>query len=137
MMDEQYLIDLIKSKTSYTDVGYGTDTNIDITNITLTTPRIFVGTVGVKLQYPETFFADSYKEVENQELQVVSIQFICQRKDLTTVRSAIKFAYTGESPFEGDSNYSTLNFMEASLVAKTSTKVWWQEVIGLVMPRIS
>ena len=137
MMGEQYLIDLIKSKTSYTDVTLADESTVDLINTPLTTPRIMVGTIGVKLQYPETFFTDAYRGTENQELQVSSIQLICLRGDLVTVRQAIKDAYTGESPFTNDSNYSTLNFMEGNVVAKTGTKIWWQELIGLVMPRVS
>ena len=137
MMSEQYLIDLIKSKTPYTNVDFATDVGIDLVHTDATVPRIYVGTMGIKLQYPETFFADSYKEAENQELQVTSIQFICLRSDLPTVRANIKNAYSGESPFPDDSNYSTLAFMEASVIAKTGTKVWFQENIGLVMPRLS
>lgn len=137
MMREEYLIDLIKSKTTYTDVTVADDSAADLINTPLSTPRIMVATMGIKLQYPETFFTDAYKGTENQELQVSSIQFLCFRTDLPIVRQAIKDAYTGESPFPNDSNYSTLNFMEGNVVAKTGTKVWFQELIGLVMPRIS
>lgn len=137
MMTEEYLIDLIKTKTSYTDVSVADDSAADLINLPLSAPRIMVSTMGIKLQYPETFFTDAYKGTENQELQVSSIQFICFRTDLPTVRQAIKDAYTGESPFPLDSNYSSLNFMEGNVVAKTGTKVWFAELIGLVMPRIS
>ena len=137
MMSEQYLIDLIKQKTPYTNVDFADDVGIDLINTPVNVPRIFVGTMGIKLQYPETFFADAYKEAENQELQVTSIQFICKRTDLPTVRSNIKSAYFGESPFPDDSDYSSLVFMEGNVIAKTGTKVWYMETIGLVMPRLS
>jgi len=137
MMSEQYLIDLILAKTPYTNVALAEDIGIDLINTPVDVPRIFVGTMGIKLQFPETYFADAYKEAENQELQVTSIQFICKRSDLPTVRSNIKAAYFGESPFPDDSDYSSLAFMEASVIAKTGEKVWFQETIGLVMPRLS
>jgi len=137
MIEESWLVNLLKERTSYSNIVLADDVAIDLIHLSVDTPRIFVGTVGIKLQYPETFFADAYKELENQELQVFSVQFICKRSDLATVRNNIKIAYTGQSPFPLDSNYSSVAFMEASLVAKTSTKVWFQELLGVVMPRIS
>jgi len=136
MVSEQWFIDIIKENTPYKRVNFAEENNIDLLHDQNTTPRIFVGHRGIKLQYPETFFTDAYKGTDNQELLITEIQFICTRAELPTVRDNIKNAYTGKSPFPGDSSFSTINFMEASLVAKTTTKIYWSESVGLVMPRI-
>jgi len=137
MYAEQYLIDRIKEQTPYEDVQLAEDSAIDLIHQPLLAPRIFVGHLGIQLQFPEDRFANGYRELENQELLITAIQFICAREDLAEVRTNLKNAYTGYSPFEGDSNYSSLTFLEASMIGKTSTKSWWQELVGLVMPRIS
>ncbi len=137
MFPESYLIDQIKSSTVYTDVTLAEDSVVDLIHQPLIEPRIFVGHLGIKLQFPDGVWANGYRELENNEMLLTSIQWICSREDLPTVRTAIKKAYTGFSPYPNDGNFSSLVFMEASVVAKTSTKAWWQEIVGLVMPRIS
>lgn len=137
MYDELYLINQIKTSTGFTDVDYADETLIDLIHQELTAPRVFVGHLGIKLQQPENMYANGYNELENPEVLVTGIQFICQRSALAATRIAIKAAYTAFSPFPSDGDYSSLVFLEASTVAKTSTKIIWQELVGLVMPRVS
>lgn len=137
MFDESYLISRIKQKTGYQDVSYAEDSDINLIHLDVTSPRIYVGHLGIKLQHPENLYANGYTELDNPEVLVTAIQFLCARSDLAKVRTKIKNAYIGYSPFPDDANYSSLVFLEASMVAKTSTKVWWSELIGLVMPRVS
>jgi len=137
MFDESYLIDLIKNKTPYTDVDYADDISIDLIHIPLIEPMIRIGHLGIKRQFPQDVVADGYTELENREILHTSIQLLCKREDLVTVRKHIKFSYTGESPYPNDSNYSNLLFLEASVIAKTNDKIWWQEIIGIFMPQIA
>jgi len=137
MFDEIYLINLIKDNTTYTNVWYADDNNIDLVHIDLLEPRILVGHLGIKRQFPEDLEADGYHELQNQEILLTSIQLLCNRSDLSTVRTDIKKAYTGKSPYPTDGSYSNLVFMEASVIAKTGDKIWWQEILGLHMPQIA
>lgn len=137
MFDESYLIDVIKNNSPYSDVDYADDSTIHLPHIELITPKIFVGHLGIQLQNKEDTVADGYHEIENSEVLLTAIQVLCLRKELATVRTNIKKAYSGKSPFLDDSDYSSLVFMEASVVAKTSDKIWWQEIVGLIMPRVS
>jgi len=137
MYPEQYLIDLIKSKTVLTDVTLAEDASIDIIQEHLTSPRVFVGHLGIELEREEDSSVNSYAELENEERLLTSIQFICYRMDLPTVRKFIKDSYLGESPFPDDADYGTLAFHSAKVIAKTSNKIWWQEIVSFLMPRIS
>jgi len=135
--DEIELINVIIASTGYTNVGYAEETSAIDIHDNLLAPRIQVGHEGIKLRNSEDTFSNMYSEIENQELLVTAIQFQCLRKDLAVVRTAIKQAYQGFTPYPNDSDYSSLSFLEAKVVMKTSDKIWWQEVVGLVMPRIS
>jgi len=137
MFDESYLIDLIKDNTPYTDVDYADDVSIDLVHIPLIEPMIRVGHLGIMRQFPQDLNADGYTELDNQEVLHTAIQMLCLREDLATVRSTIKKAYTGKSPFPNDSNFSSLVFLEASVIAKTNNKIWWSEIIGLLMPQVA
>jgi len=137
VFDESYLIDLIKTNTEYTDVDYADDLSIDLIHVPLIEPMIRVGHLGIRRQFPEDTIADGYHELENQEVLHTSIQILCLREDLSKVRTNIKKAYIGKSPYPSDGNYSSLIFLEASVIAKTSDKIWWSEIIGLHMPQIA
>ena len=137
MYEETWLIQTLLDNTSYRDIKLATDTTIDLIHEDLAEPRIFVGHVGIKLEQPGDMRADGFHELENDEVLITTIQFLCKRSDLVTVRTSIKTAWSGKTPFPNDSDYGTLFFMEASVVAKTSNNVWWQELIGLATPRIS
>lgn len=136
MYDEQVLVDLIADKTGYS-VELADDRITDQVRLTEPGTKIYVGHLGIKLQHPQTMLADGYIEIENPEILLTAIQFVCSRTDFVTVRSDIKRAYSGFSPFPKDSDYSSLVFLEAKTIATTNNKIWWQEVIGLVMPRVS
>lgn len=137
MYNEQLLIDVVKAKTGYF-VELAEDRTIDLVNInTITSPRVYIGHIGVKPEHPNDFHVNGYNEYDNPSILLTSIQFVCERDSLTEVRSNIAEAYKNFTPFEGDSEYSSLIFMEAQAIAKTGTKIWWQEVVGLIFPRIS
>jgi hypothetical protein len=137
MYDESLLMNVIRTNTGYS-VEYAEDSTIDLINVnTVKTPRVYVGHIGIKLEYPQYVYANGYNELENPEILLTSIQFICERSSLAVVRTNIANAYKGFTPFAGDSDYSSLVFIEGNMVAKTGTKVWWQEVVGLIFPRIS
>jgi len=137
MFDEKVIIDIIKTNTPYKDVQYAEETSIDLIHQELAAPRVYVGHLGIKLQAPEDMQANGYNELDNQEILLTSILFICKRSELATVRNNIKAAYIKKSPYPDDSDYSSFMFLEASTVAKTSTKIIWQEIIGTLMPRVS
>jgi hypothetical protein len=118
-------------------VEYAEDTSTDLINIVSTTPRVYVGHVGIKLQYPNQLWSNGYNELDNPEILLTSIQYICDRINWHTVRSNIAAAYKGFTPFANDGDYSSMVFVEASVLAKTNTKVWGQELVGIIFPRFS
>ncbi|GEM_PF-5524462 len=136
-MSEQWLIDTLKSRTGYRDIRYAQDSQVDLLNSHNIDPIILVGHLGIQLQNPEDYIADGFHEIENSEILTTAIQFICRREILSEVRDKVKYGYSNQSPFGNDSNYSSLLFLRAEVVAKTNTKIWWSEVIGLIMPRVS
>jgi len=137
MYNEQLLIDVIKSKTSYI-VELAEDSTIELVNVnSVTTPRVYVGHLGIKPENPNNYHVNGYNEFENPSILLTSIQFICDRNQLAEVRTNIAEAYRNFTPFAGDSDYSSLIFMEAQAIAKTGNKMWWQEIVGLIFPRIS
>lgn len=139
MYKEEWLIDIIKNHTSpqYRDVNLAEETIADWVQLPLITPKIYVGHLGIKLQYPESIWADAYSEHDNQEMLITTIQVLCKRADYPEVRTNIKTAYTGKTPFPEDANYSNLAFVEHSVVAKTGNKLHFQEVVGLIMPQLA
>lgn len=139
MYNESWLIDIIKDNTSpqYQDVNLAEETAADWIHEELITPKITIGHLGIKLQFPESIWADAFSERDNQEMLLTAIQVMCLRKDYAEVRTNIKQAYSFKTPFPSDANYSNLAFVEHSVVAKTGAKVHFQEVVGLVFPQIA
>jgi hypothetical protein len=134
--NESVLVARLASETTYV-VSVSPGKQVDLINTTEALPRLYVGHLGIQLQDKGNLFANGYMELENQELLVSEINYVCLRDNWAETRSNIRKAYTGWSPFEGDSNYSSLTFIEAVCKAETNKKVWWSEVVGLVMPRVS
>ena len=135
MYEEAVLIAHLLKQTKYPDIALSEESDINLLD-DLDSPRIRVGHLGIKLEDSRDKRADGYHELENDEILLTSIQFICERKDLVTVRTRIKQGWTNFTPYIEDHNYGSLFFIEASVVGKTSTRIWWQEIIGLQMPRI-
>jgi hypothetical protein len=136
MYDESILISQIKTSTGYTNVDYSVETTIDMIETDATLPRILVGHLGIRPEHPNQQYSNGYSELENPEILHTAIQFICLRTQLTTVRNAIKIAYTKFSPIDNP-DYSSLIFLEANVIAKTNDKIWWQEIVGCIFPRIT
>jgi len=137
MYDEIVLIDRIASETGY-NVSYAEDTTIESSPVTGTAPKVYVGHIGIKVnQTTKDVYANGYNELENPSVLLTSIQFVCERAELTEVRTNIANAYKGFTPYTNDEDFSSLVFIEAHAIAKTGTKIWWQEIVGLIFPRIS
>lgn len=137
MYDESLLITHIASATGFI-VDYAEDSTIDtIDPNSVTTPRVYIGHIGIKPQSAQDTAINMYNGLENPSVLYTTIQFICERSSLVATRTAIAEAYAGFTPFVADSDYSSLFFVEGNMIVKTGTKVWWQEVVGLVFPRIS
>ncbi len=134
MYPEITLMNLIATATGYT-VKYAEDSAIDLLGTTGTV--VYVGHLGIKLQYPEQLWANGYNELENPEILYTTIQYVCNRTDWHTVRANIAAAYQGFTPFPNDSDYSSMVFVEANVIAKSNTRIWAQEITGLIFPRIS
>ncbi len=134
MYPEITLINLIATATGYT-TKYAEDSTIDLLGTTGTV--VYVGHLGIKLQYPENLWANGYNELENPEILYTTIQYTCNRTDWHTVRSNIAAAYKGFTPFPNDSDYSSMVFIEASVIAKSNSRIWAQELVGIIFPRIS
>jgi len=135
MYAESLLMDVIRTATGYT-VDYAEDSTIDLLGADTIT-KVYVGHLGIKLQYPNQLWADGYNELENPEILYTTIQYVCNRVNWHIVRSNIAAAYKGFTPFPNDSDYSSMVFVEASVIAKTNTKIWAQELVGIIFPRIS
>ena len=139
MFSEQWLVDLIIAETGYFEVELAEDTGMDQfeEEITLGNPRVTVGHLGIGLQKSQDFIFDTFHEIDNAEVLTTEIKFLCLREELPQVRAAIKTAYTGKSPYPADEGYGTIGFLGGKVVAKTNTKIVWQETVGFIMPRIS
>ena len=139
MYNESWLIGIIKNNTSpqYQDVELAEETMADWIHEGLLTPKITVGHLGIKLQFPESIWANSFSEHENQEMLLTAIQVMCLREDYVEVRSNIKKAYSFKTPFPDDANVSNIAFLEHSIVAKAGNKIHYQEVVGLIFPQIA
>lgn len=136
MLSEQTLIDRLIEETGY-NVSYSPGKQIDLINTNEILPRLYVGHLGIQLQHKEYLFSNGYVEYDNPEILLTEINYVCARGDWVDVRIAIRKAYTGYSPFPNDGNFSSMTFVDAVNKGETNNKVWWGEVIGLIMPRIS
>lgn len=136
MYNESVLIDLLASKTGYI-TSYSPGRQIDLISTNEELPRLYVGHLGIQLQHKDYLFSNGYAEYDNPEILLTEINYVCLRDNWADVRMNIRNAYTGFSPFPNDSDYSSLTFVEALSKGETNKKVWWSEVIGLIMPRIS
>ena len=137
MYDESLLIDRIALHTGYI-VDYAEDSTIDTLDpMSVTTPRVYIGHIGIKPQHAQDVAINMYNGLENPSILYTTIQFVCERAELVSTRTAIAEAYAGFTPFVNDSDFSSVFLVEGNMIVKTGTKVWWQEVVGLVFPRIS
>jgi len=137
MYDESLLIARIAQQTGFI-VDYAEDSTIDTLDpMSVTTPRVYIGHIGIKPQHANDTAINMYNGLENPSILYTTIQFVCERSSLVSTRTAIAEAYAGFTPFVNDSDFSSLFFVEGNMIVKTGTKVWWQEVVGLVFPRIS
>lgn len=134
MYNEELLRARIATQTGYT-TELSLESNIDLTEETLTVPKVFVGHIGIRLKEPGFLWADGYSEVENRQIILSNIQILCERSSLTTVRNAVRAAYKDYSPI-ANSEYSSIIFIEASVAAVTKNKIWWIEQVGVVFPGI-
>ncbi len=137
MYNEIELINLIKTKTGF-DTDFAPDATVNLLSATTSSaPKVYIGHIGIKLQHPEQLWANGYNELENPEILLTHIQYVCERSSWAETRIAIANAYKGFTPFPFDSDYSSMVFVESSIVATTSTKIWASEVVGIIFPRIS
>lgn len=130
MYDEQLLITHLDANTPYT-IDYTGDSTID--NLDLPVPRVYVGHLGEKMQYPEDFWAEGYREIDNPRAILTSIQFICARADLHTVRNTIEAAYRTFTI--DDPNVSRMSFVEGNTIVTTTDRIWYQIIVAVIMPR--
>lgn len=136
MYNERTLINRLQTETGYT-VTYSPGRQVDLLSTNETLPRLYVGHLGIQLFDKNTLFSNGYVEYENPEILLTEVNYVCLRSNWAEVRTKIRAAYTGYSPFPDDADYSSITFVEAMIKGETNTKVWWNEVVGLVMPRIS
>ena len=138
MYAESILINQIANATGY-EVRYSEDKISDIYSVTSLHPLVWVGHVAVHLhdKSPAGIFSDGYGDLENPELLLTNITFLCKRSELHSVRENIRDSYKNFSPFPEDANKSNIIFIEASVLAKSSTNIYWQETVGYIFPRIN
>lgn len=136
MYNEITLINRIKSLTGF-NTTYSPGRQVDLISTNEELPRVYVGHLGIQLLNRQDLFSNGYTEYDNPEILLTEINYVCTRDTWADTRIAIRESYFGYSPFPNDSDYSSVTFVEAVLKGETSNKVWWSEVVGLVMPRIS
>lgn len=134
MYNEELLRSRIATITGYT-TELSEESNIILPEVAVTSPKIFVGHIGIRLREPGFLWADGYSEVENRQIILTNIQILCERSSLTTVRNNVRNAYKDYSPI-ANSEYSSIIFIEASLAAASRNNVWWIEQVGVVFPGI-
>jgi len=135
MFSEQALVTRIASQTGYT-VKLADETQGDLITEDIVTPKVYVGHIGIHLQIPNNLWADGYQELDNPQLLLTEINFLCLRVDLATVRTNIYNAYSTFAPEPNDPSFSHLTLVNAQLIGRTGTKVWWKETVGMIFPRI-
>jgi hypothetical protein len=132
--NESDLITHIATATGYTTT-YAEKVSID--DITVSVPRVYVGHLGIKRQLQQEFYVDGYRELENPEILITSIQFICDRFNFKETYLAIRSAYQSFIPTGDDPNFSGLTLVEASMIDQSSDRLWWQLIVGIIYPSIN
>lgn len=97
---------------------------------------VYLSHTGIRLKDPHEFWADGYQERQNPQMLVTTIEFICPQTELHIVRTKIYKAYSTFDPVENDASFSHLSLVSARVAARSGTKVWWLEDIGMIFPRI-
>lgn len=97
---------------------------------------VYIGHTGIRLQDPHEFWADGYQERNNPQMVVTSIEFICLHTELHIVRNRIYKSYSTFDPVDNDTSFSRLSLVSARIAARSGTRVWWLEDIGMIFPRI-
>jgi hypothetical protein len=135
MYSEQDLAIRLHEETGYS-VTLSPIENVDQIAVNSSLPLIFVGHLGIKLKGQEEY-ANAYRELDNEEILITEINYLCQQDAWPQVRQNIKKDYFGWSPFPNDADFSSVFFMEAMKKGNSGSRVWWSEIIGLIVPRIS
>ncbi len=139
MFAETFLVDRLTTMTPY-EVFISPGINIDyLGEAHDDIPKLYVGHLGIKLKSSriDDMFANGYREIDNPEFLMTEINYVCLNSMWPEVRRRIKLAYQNWSPFLDESDYSSLVFIEAKKKGIMGERVWWNEVVGLVMPRIT
>lgn len=134
MYDEELLRSRIATQTGYT-VTLSQEQSIDLSTTNLSSPRISVGHIGVRLKNPSYLWSDGYSEVENRQVILTNIHILCQRASLTAIRNAVYAAYQNYSPID-NAEYSSVIFIEANVEAVSGNNIHWVEQVGVVYPPV-
>lgn len=143
MFEESLLINQIQTVT-----GYSTDyaeentlqqiyETLEVSNVPA--PKVYVGHTWIKthgLSINEIYF-NGFRELDNEQILITAVQFICRRQDFITVRTNIFNACSGFNPFPLQGDYSLLGFLESERVAAAGKKIWWKDYFGFSFPRLS
>lgn len=135
MYDEQILVNHLRNETGF-KVYLSTEKQIDIVTEEITVPKLYVGHVGVHLENPTSLWSDGYKEEENSQVLLTEIQVLCLRNDLSRVRNAVYAAYVKFDAEPDNPSSSLLSFVNAKVLGRTGTKIWWLETVAMVFPRL-
>jgi hypothetical protein len=101
-----------------------------------TAPIVYVGHTGIRLQDPHEFWADGYQEMQNPQLLITTMEFICLHTELHIVRNNLYRSYSLFDPVPDDNSFSHLSLITARTAARSGNKIWWVEEIGMIFPRL-
>jgi hypothetical protein len=138
MYPEELLIEVIKENTIYTNVSISEETDINIIAIPdALLPKIDVGHIGIKIENTADMSANAYDRIQNPQLLITQVKFICKRVDWVEVYNNIQAAVVGFTPYPNDATFGDLNFIEAFPITKAGDRVYWAIHYALQFPRIS
>lgn len=136
MYNEQVLVDRLRTITGYS-VELSSGNNIEMTQST-ELPKLYVGHIQIRVENKEDWFVDAYRENDNNYILTTEINYLCLRSEWAETITTIREAYKGWSPFgQKEANASSITFVGAMLKGGNDKVVWWNEVVGLIYPRIT
>ena len=137
MYDEQLLIDRIKTITNY-NVQLATERTSALLNEDITIPKVYVGHVEVRLQFPEHIYTNAYQRVTEQyQILVTHLLIVCNRANFVEVRTNVYKSYQHFSPFVENTDFSDLFFLGGEVIDRSETKIIYNENVGMAFPQLS
>ena len=138
MYNEQLLIDCLVANTNYTNIELSSENDINVISYPATMlPKIDVGHIAIKIENTADLSANFYDKIQNPQVLLTQVKFLCLRSDLVDVYTNIQAAVEGFTPFPKDATFGDLNFIEAFPITVSGDRCYWAIHYALQFPRIS